>query len=295
MRLRAEKTTWEAGEKPTFTADVRNRGARDLHIFRSSDDWELEYDEVWHVSILRSGTFSTHPLRATDRIYSAPINFNIWQRKGAVVKPGEKLGTIMLKSPPKPGKHTIRVAFKALSKDGRKSVRVRAVSNPVEITIGPALPGSQVSIKDALADPDFAFAAVCKSLDESSTQTILGRSGYTNHGFTLINLLAGEAPEENPFKLSYGASMPIVVDPPPYPQERFVRRNEQVIWIVRRHRQDGERVAWKGIKALPDTPENRKALLDSIAPNSQPAEKAEKLERGAASLRLKEKEEALSK
>ncbi|NQU23551.1 MAG: M48 family metalloprotease, partial [Candidatus Nealsonbacteria bacterium] len=48
VRLRADKTTWKEGTVPSFKADVRNRGTRDLYAFPGQEFFEVEVDGTWH-------------------------------------------------------------------------------------------------------------------------------------------------------------------------------------------------------------------------------------------------------
>ena len=45
--------------------------------------------------------------------------------------------------------------------------------------------------------------------------------------------------------------------------ERDVQKGEDVVWIVHQ-RGEGAEAAWTGVEALPDTPENRKAVIEAV-------------------------------
>jgi len=133
VRLRADKTVWQAGETPTFKADVRNAGTRELSVAQAQQLCELQVDGQWHQwhgeVRVRSSVFGP------DREYKdIPITLDDhWHARG-----GKE--TLRLAD----GKHRIRIAFICQGADAGDSTNpnagppVRAVSNPVEIEILPA-------------------------------------------------------------------------------------------------------------------------------------------------------------
>ncbi len=133
-RLRAEKTIWQSGKWPKFRADLRNHGKCRLSLAVAPESWEIELDGVW---------------------YHATVHFLGLVRKLSLL-PGEQQTDISLgltepsewrskeenkPLPFKPGKHTVRFALRLSPADGGPP-SVSVVSNPVEITIERALPGS---------------------------------------------------------------------------------------------------------------------------------------------------------
>jgi len=119
-----------------------------------------------------------------------------------------------------------------------------------------ALCGSRLSIEEALRQ-EFAFATACEALED--TQGMIGAIGKLNctQEFKFHQLLAGNGPGVGKFRLHY-----TYVDYEDC-RERAVEKGERVIWIVRE--KPGDVPPWHGTKALPDTPENRDAVLAALA------------------------------
>jgi hypothetical protein len=123
-RLRADKLVWKAGETPTFKADVRNHGTRELIICRTQQTCKLEFDGQFyehHEIRARSSPFG--PGKEYDDIQVSL--YNGWR----VPRTDAPLKLV-------PGKHTIRIMFLPEPKDRGKPIRV--ISNRVEIEIHPA-------------------------------------------------------------------------------------------------------------------------------------------------------------
>ncbi|MBC8868226.1 MAG: hypothetical protein H8E44_02350 [Planctomycetes bacterium] len=110
--LRAEKLDWKTGETPKFTTEVR-KGERKITFGWGDAACELEFDSKWHYVAI-----DDHPV---DRITLG----DPWKSKE---------GNTEL--PLSAGKHTIRVAITG----GVEGKSVRAVSNPIEITVGNSQP-----------------------------------------------------------------------------------------------------------------------------------------------------------
>jgi hypothetical protein len=125
-RLRADSASWKAGETPTFRADVRNLGMRELSVAAAQQLCELEVDANWYqwvgeISVM-SGAFG--PGREYGDI---PVVLDDkWHSK-------EGAKPLHLEA----GRHTIRIAFIASPQDRSAGPPARAVSNPVEIEILP--------------------------------------------------------------------------------------------------------------------------------------------------------------
>jgi len=110
---------------------------------------------------------------------------------------------------------------------------------------GPALPGSGRSLEEAMRA--LAFAAVCEATAEPRPE-LAGLEAGVSHptqSFRITEALVGG---------EKGRDMEWLY-PCLWQRERQVAKGERLIWIVRN---DG---SWQGVKALPDTPENRKAIL----------------------------------
>ncbi len=132
-RLRTDKATGGESGPPIFTADVRNRGVRELSVAQAQQLCELEVDGDWYVwggdIDVKGSVFS--PSRQYDGIRITLDR--AWQ--GATGRRPLGLAT---------GKHTLRVAFVARPVDPDTGPAVRAVSNRIEIEFAPAAqPGAQ--------------------------------------------------------------------------------------------------------------------------------------------------------
>jgi len=152
---------WQNGKwpRPNFRVDLRNHGERKLYRSANPDHWQIELDGFWHCANSHwLGTlYETWPLlpgeEQTD--VSVPLHEELtWPSKEGKQPLEFRLG-----------KHTVRVALELKGADeNRPSLSV--VSNPVEIIIERALPGTKLSVEEAVRD-EAAFAAVCEAADES--------------------------------------------------------------------------------------------------------------------------------
>lgn len=111
--------------------------------------------------------------------------------------------------------------------------------------LGPALPGSGRSLEEAMRA--LAFAAVCEATADPRPEGASLESGVSHptQSFRIIEALVG-GEEGRELEWVYSCL---------WRRERQIARGERLIWVVRN---DG---SWQGVKALPDTPENRKAVL----------------------------------
>jgi hypothetical protein len=123
-RLRAEKKVWNAGEIPTFKAEIHSEGkAAVLGMGQSPTPSEVEFDGEWYPRIVPSMLTTYRPLEEVRRV---PIElYGPWLS-------GNGSGQWATR----PGTHKVRVAFSVRVEDGRKEIRV--VSNLVEIEVLPA-------------------------------------------------------------------------------------------------------------------------------------------------------------
>ena len=106
-RLRADKREWKPEEDPTFRADLRNTGQRELTLTVVRDWWELQCDGVWYEN-------THHDFESLGRIDRRP--FGPGKQAGDMaVSLGEAWGWRRKDSKQplavKPGRHTIRVAY----------------------------------------------------------------------------------------------------------------------------------------------------------------------------------------
>jgi len=126
VRLRADKTVWKADETPTLKLRARNQGNRELVWMDPGAVPQLEFGGVWYsqVFVVR-GRVRAWPLEPGSESHEIAISLGRqWRTQQA---------PFFL--PLKPGKHTIRVAFRAAPAEGDQGKPVRALSNPVEIEI----------------------------------------------------------------------------------------------------------------------------------------------------------------
>ena len=246
VRLRADKKVWTFGEVPTFEADVRNNSKSEMHLLA----WEYthcyaEIDGVWYLRGI-AAIDSLTPGRSVNGIHVRLTDL----REEADYSQELRLAR---------GKHVVRVGFQMLPRRSPdKDAGFRAVSNPVEITIEPAVPGSKLSIEEAVKG-EFAFAAVCEALVEPTpvVGSFTGRSQtLARQQFKVLKALGGVSTPNHALELLYA----YVHDS--RAQERPLKKGERVIWIVRQAR--GATTVWLGFKALPDTPENRKAVIEGV-------------------------------
>ncbi len=122
-RLRAAKDVWQPGEIPTFEADVRNVGMRDLLAARSEVVFEVEVDGKW-CRYTASSSAKSSPLPPGREYDGIAIALGSHWREKTTLQP----------IPWGPGKHTVRVAYVAWAgeDDGPPA---HAKSNPVTIAV----------------------------------------------------------------------------------------------------------------------------------------------------------------
>jgi len=117
------------------------------------------------------------------------------------------------------------------------------------------LPGSRTSVAEAISNPQFGFAAVCKALD--SHPPLCGEAGVYEgrQKFKVVEVLSGKGPAS-------GKEIDIWYRYFHHPglRERPIKKGERVIWIVC----SGESQAYFGIKALADTQQNRDAVKKAV-------------------------------
>jgi beta-lactamase regulating signal transducer with metallopeptidase domain len=152
VRLRADQMQWKAGETPTFKADVRNVGQRELFINFANWFCELEWDG--QVFDQREQTGPARPFGPAQHYEDLEITLRQpWVNK-KTDKPPELTA----------GRHTVRLAIPAGPADRGQGQSVRAVSNAVEIEILPAEGEEATSTPPAPegppAPPEDAEAAV---------------------------------------------------------------------------------------------------------------------------------------
>jgi len=244
VRLRADKTVWMFDKVPTFQLDVRNNGKAQCSFSSTPEgSCEVEFDGRWYTAATRDArTASVWLLKPGEEMAEAleiPLGKS-WVAESTGKSPNPGLG-----------KHTVRVRFHTLRPT------VLAITNPVEITIEQALPGSRLSIEEAAADLDFAFAAACEAATGvAEPESDLG-TFHSPQDFKAVETLAGTPLDGQALRLHFArVNMPRI-------RERPIAMGERVIWFVSRPRKDAPD-QWRGTKAVSDTPENRKAVIDAV-------------------------------
>ncbi len=170
-RLLPKKSTWKAGRVPQIQADLRNRGQREFSTGLAPESREVQYDGVWYRTTARfSGAVEL--LRLEPGSQRNGISLLLEQRWRWRSKDGDQPLVF------KPGKHTMRAAFKL------KGGSVRVVSHPIKIEIlsdQPAGSGGTESLKPAIVE-----------LVLDKTAYFLGENVLLHYGVTN----RGEAPFE---------------------------------------------------------------------------------------------------
>ncbi|MHC4176319.1 MAG: hypothetical protein ACYSWU_02365 [Planctomycetota bacterium] len=121
-RLLPKKSTWKAGRVPQIQADLRNRGKRELSMGLAPESWEVQFDGVWYRTTARSSG-GVELLWLEPGAQRNGISLLLEQRWRWQSKEGNEPLVF------KPGKHTMRAAFKP------NGGSVRVVSHPIKIEI----------------------------------------------------------------------------------------------------------------------------------------------------------------
>ena len=161
----------------------------------------------------------------------------------------------------KPGPGEIQ--FKIILRDRQGKATAVYDLPPQKITILPRRPdankatpatGSRTSLDEILKWKEFAFVGLCEAVEDTTAQPGPSGISHATQTFKILDVLAGDGPKGKTVELAYSI---IVFRPPP---ERLIAKGERVLWVVWKR---GETLV--GVKALADTPENRKAVVDSAA------------------------------
>jgi len=245
VRLRAERPAWPFNEPPVFNVDMRNEGRRRLGVHQTEGFFRFEVDGQWYDWPRKPGAHERPLPFGPDRRYD-DVRVRLWGT-WYFAKDRRQLWL-------RAGKHAIRIAFTAGPAEDDKGGPVTVVSNPVEITVERGAPGTGLPLADAFSGEfdgvasQFAFVAVCRALDTPTVGSGVRAMIEQPQKMAVIEVLAGKPPRARRISLSYSCMSGSPVE-----------KGERLIWIVHR-RHDG---AWLGTKALADTPENRKAVIDS--------------------------------
>jgi len=135
-RLWTDLRVWEADQTPVLNAEVRNRGKLALKIVPDATLQELQFDGKWYTSPERFEEGAAllkqpSPFPPGKEYGNLPVRL-LPDRWGWFGSP--QPGPAVPKGP-KPGKHSVRIAFTAQPADPAKGKPLRVVSNPVEIEI----------------------------------------------------------------------------------------------------------------------------------------------------------------
>jgi len=148
---------------------------------------------------------------------------------------------------------------------------LKIMSDPPESPIGhlPAaqpplpLPGSEVGLGEALKMPS-RVVALCQAVEDGLGITDRAGIGHMWQKFKILQMLDGRT-DASQVSISYTWYQ---VD-----QQRQLRKGDQVIWIAAPGDKPDQ---WRGVKAMLDTPENRKAVIAKAdgEPGKSPSDKA---------------------
>ena len=124
-RIRTPKVVWIAGEEPTFSYDLRNRGKKTPDQRRAPVDCQFEVDKVWYSYEIPSGPYVAvgYPLKPGEQV-------NDW----TTVTPDENWVSLTPEKkrfPLPPGKHTIRIGYQLQG----TTPAIRPISGPIEIEV----------------------------------------------------------------------------------------------------------------------------------------------------------------
>ena len=301
VRVRAERREWKAGETPTLMLDVANRDSGSVVVhYLPGVASRVEIDGWWY-----SWTEQIEITISTPRAWlskgsqtSKALEIHLSDKWGPHVErdKADLQGRPQPNSPGlrlAPGRHKVRVSFCPDTAYGYREPP-SAVSNAVEIEILPAevappaasppkapeplagpvrrpqddgsdelLPGSDVSLEKAIKDT-FAFVAVCESLDELHQKPRTLPTTPFFQTFRVLAVLRGRPPREE--TVEFQSLRPGGTDG----RERRISKGERFIWVVRHGALPGGNPGLLGVKALADTPGNRQAVENSIAPGAPP-------------------------
>ena len=247
VRLRPATSEWMWGDAISLTADIRNLGPLNLtFVGPIQSGAKLEVDGAQYVfvgEVLNRLTRNLGPAH-THTGLSLAIQRNpddTWRAPAA--------DTPLRLAP---GKHSIRVGVEILSED-KTALATLVWSKMIEVTMKEGLPGSRLTVSDAVKDR-FAFAAVCEAMSDSpvTIRDYAEKSGGVQR-VKIAELLGGEKPRGDMVEITYQHEFGW------WANERRIAKGERVIWIV--SFLPGPNPDLVGVKALPDTPENRAAVI----------------------------------
>jgi len=137
-RLRPARTSWNVGETPVFSLDLRNQGKHGFSLGRLPMFCEIELDGKWYVYAGRIAmdrvSSAIQPGEEVDDCVAVSLAAS-WVLKGPGRERGELIGDKDERLQVPTGKHTVRVAFSSDASDAGVSP-LRPISQPVEIEVG---------------------------------------------------------------------------------------------------------------------------------------------------------------
>jgi len=173
VRLRADRTVWQAGQTPTFKVEVKNSGERKLRVTAGEWAWEIEVDGLWYHATAQGWYWPKEfPLGPAAQQKDLPLVLEQWAKWRS--KEGDKPIAFEV------GKHTIRVALVAQAGEGDTGGPVRAITNPVEIVILPAggMPAGNAKLGLFADLPEFHELDL--SVTEKTLQRMIAEKGLRN-------------------------------------------------------------------------------------------------------------------
>jgi len=240
FRLRCDRPRWHVDETIIFKIEVRNTGKR--HLMFSPYAYPVKIDADGRLFSLTGtrGTARSYELKPAQE--QTNIDFRVSRRREFKERPFQL----------EPGKHTVKITLGVDPAEGDKGGVLQVTSNPVEITIERALPGSGLSIDKAIEE-EGAFAAVCEAVTTLIPTSALSPRrdpcDTLSQEFKVVEVLFGKAEAVDRIDLIYKV----------YGKERATQNHERVIWIGHTRNMSFHGSLY-GLKALPDTPENRRAV-----------------------------------
>jgi RNA polymerase sigma factor (sigma-70 family) len=171
-RLRPTRTSWDDGETPAFSLDLRNQGKHGFSLGRLPEFCEIELDGKWYVYAGRIArdrvSSSIQPGEEVDDCVAVSLAAP-WVLKRAGREWGELIGAKDERLQVPTGKHTVRVAFSS----DTAPLPLRPISQPVEIEVGKeSAPDKPV---DAVPPPT-KKAAPAFVADDNNKQTAARRA-----------------------------------------------------------------------------------------------------------------------
>jgi hypothetical protein len=228
VRLRADKKIWKTGTLPSFKADVRNDGKRDISVLPGQHGFEVEVDGRWYFRYAPGYDVPIKKLRPGAHCLDIVISLGREWLDNAARRSPRHPGGWKLALPP--GRHVVRVAPVLADSD------VRVVSNPVEIEIAPGRPETGAS-NEAEDDPAAAATALPEgpqaALDAYS-RCVAEREGERDEGAKLRKMLCFVDREDERLFVAFSGKDKIYVRSGIFPSGKPVecKRASDDCWLV---------------------------------------------------------------